>query len=38
VASNAITALSDQELSQVSGGRVKTSDRLQKAVLDFLKG
>jgi bacteriocin-like protein len=30
--------LSDEELSKVSGGRVRTSDRQQKAVLDFLKG
>jgi hypothetical protein len=30
--------LSDEDLSKVSGGRVKTSDRQQKAVLDFVKG
>ena len=36
--SNVIAAVSDQELSQVSGGRVRTSDRQQKAVLDFVKG
>jgi bacteriocin-like protein len=35
---NAATVLSDDELSKVSGGRVKTSDRQQKAVLDFVKG
>jgi hypothetical protein len=38
VTPNAIAALSDEALSQVSGGRVKTSDKLQKAVLDFIKG
>ena len=36
--SNAVAALSDEELSKISGGRVKTSDKLQKAVLDFVKG
>jgi hypothetical protein len=30
--------LSDDDLSKVSGGRVRTSDRHQKAVLDFAKG
>jgi hypothetical protein len=25
-------------LSKVSGGRVRTSDRAQKALLDFVKG
>jgi bacteriocin-like protein len=30
--------LSDEELSKVSGGRVRTSDRAQKALLDFVKG
>ncbi len=30
--------LSDEQLSKVSGGRVKTSDKQQKAVLDFVKG
>ena len=38
VTPNAIAVLSDDALSQVSGGRVKTSDKLQKAVLDFVKG
>jgi bacteriocin-like protein len=35
---NPVARLSDDELSTVSGGRVKTSDRQQKAVLDFIKG
>jgi bacteriocin-like protein len=35
---NAAAVLSDEELSKVSGGRVKTSDKQQKAVLDFVKG
>lgn len=30
--------LTDEQLSKVSGGRVKTSDKQQKAVLDFVKG
>jgi hypothetical protein len=30
--------LSDDALGTVAGGRVKTSDRQQKAVLDFIKG
>lgn len=30
--------LTDDQLSKVAGGRVKTSDKQQKAVLDFLKG
>jgi hypothetical protein len=30
--------LSDEDLSKVSGGRVKTSDKQHKAVLDFIKG
>jgi hypothetical protein len=38
-ASNAAAGvLSDEDLSKVSGGRVKTSDKQQKAVLDFVKG
>ena len=35
---NAAAVLSDEDLSKVSGGRVKTSDKMQKAVLDFVKG
>ena len=30
--------LTDEQLSRVAGGRVKTADIQQKAVLDFLKG
>lgn len=30
--------LSEGQLDDVAGGRVKTSDKQQKAVLDFVKG
>jgi hypothetical protein len=30
--------LTDEQLSKVAGGRVKTSDKQQKAVMDFIKG
>jgi hypothetical protein len=35
---NVAAVLSDEELGKVSGGRVKTSDKMQQALLDFVKG